>query len=366
MPRYDAFALKGWEQTGITRLVVARTRENGWLQVGAFLVDVFCLGVKDAFEVEVPAHDWPDKLERMLPAAERIAMHPACARRFVEEAAAYAEAIGFAPHRDYKKARRVFGSVCASDCPQTFTFGERGKPLYIAGPNDDTERIDRILRTLTARLGPDGFHYILPLDPDASDAGVNLDETLRKSLQLFFVALRREADRHVLGGLCAAACIDPADLQPEDLIPVLWGESPPTSWTGEDETRLSQLITEYWDGTEERLDQAGDAGRPGDVPHFVDELWQSEAEVGIVAGLWCRGFMRAVAAWPAAWAGVRERAELRPHLEIIAAIAGDPPGISRLAPPPANDLAEAIGVAVLAIRAGLPPLTGHVAPASAD
>jgi hypothetical protein len=164
--RYEAFAHRGFQEQGVTDVIVTRTDDAGWLQAGVFLVDLHCLGVKDAFVTEMPAIDWPHELDKMIPAEDRIALHPACARKLIEGAVAYAEGMGFAPHRDFKKARRAFGSVNARDCPETFTYGKDGKPLFIAGPNDDNERVDRIMRTLAAKLGPDGFHYILPVDPD--------------------------------------------------------------------------------------------------------------------------------------------------------------------------------------------------------
>ena len=164
--RYEAFAHRGFQDKGVTSVVVTRTDDTGWLQAGGFLLDLHCLGVKDAFFTEMPASDWPHEMNKMIAAAERVAIHPACARKLVEGVVAYAEALGFRPHRDFKKARRAFGSISAHDCPETFAYGRDGKPLYVAGPHDDDERVDRVMRTLTAKLGPDGFHYILPVDPD--------------------------------------------------------------------------------------------------------------------------------------------------------------------------------------------------------
>src|SRR5438105_135800 len=102
--RYEAFTHREFRARGMIDVVVARTDEIGWLQAGVFLIHHWCLRVKDAFFTETPAHDWPAKLERMIPAADRIALHPACARKLVEGAVAYASALGFEPHRDFKKS----------------------------------------------------------------------------------------------------------------------------------------------------------------------------------------------------------------------------------------------------------------------
>lgn len=173
MTRYEAHTLADFEETGITTVVIARTDDAGWTRAGVFLIDLKCLGVKDAFAQTRPATAWLEELERLVPAADRLALHPACARKLVEGAAAYAQQLGFLPAREYAAARRVFGPVRAEDCREEFTYGMNGKPLYVAGPNDDGARIARVLRTLAAKLGPDGFHYLVPVHPfdDATGDG---------------------------------------------------------------------------------------------------------------------------------------------------------------------------------------------------
>lgn len=176
MTRYEAHTHAKFQEIGITNVVIARTDGAGWTRFGVFLLDLKCLGVKDAFAGALPATDWPEELARLIPADERIALHPACARKLVEGAAAYAQKLGFLPAREYAAARRVFGSVRPEECIEEFTYGKEGKPFYIAGPHDDEARIARVLRTLTAKLGPDGFHYVVPADPFAADAEAPADD----------------------------------------------------------------------------------------------------------------------------------------------------------------------------------------------
>ncbi len=176
--RYEAHTHQNFHERGMTNVVVARTDDAGWVHAGGFLVDLWCLGVKNAFITECSASAWPATLDRIVAPAERLALHPACARKMVEGAVAYAEALGFSPHRDFNKARRVFGSIAARDCPENFACGKDGKPFFFAGPNDDRERIGRIMRVLTAKLGPKGFHYLSPigLSADTDDDVEDDDE----------------------------------------------------------------------------------------------------------------------------------------------------------------------------------------------
>ena len=87
---------------------------------------------------------------------------PAYARKLVNEAAAYAADLGLPPPPDFHAIERLFGEVDAAACTETFTFGQDGKPLYVPGPNDTPARIRQVLARLQARLGPDGYHCIVP------------------------------------------------------------------------------------------------------------------------------------------------------------------------------------------------------------
>ena len=142
-------------------------------------------------------------------------------------------------------------------------------------------------------------------------------------------------------------------MSPEDLIALLWDCSP-QGWTDDDQEILGGFVADLWNQTEDRLDAAEDAGRPEGVPHFVDESWSNDAEIEIVARLWCQGFLRGVAAWPTTSAEILRDPKLAPHLALLRAIVADPSTVGRDAVLPADKLARAIGAAVLAFRGGLP------------
>jgi len=103
---------------------------------------------------------------------ERIETHPVHlsekpaddARTFVEASIAYAKKWGFAPHKDYKKAARVFGGLKASGDLKGFTFGQDGKPYYIQSRYHSEDDARRIVAKLTRICGEGGFNFLLKLD----------------------------------------------------------------------------------------------------------------------------------------------------------------------------------------------------------
>lgn len=148
-------------ELGLGHVAVTRFRGSGEAEVGVFLVDVNCLGVKDAFYNRADQAEYDRALlEKILPAANRKALDPPSARKLVEGAVAYAANLGFAPHPDYKQAARVLGGISAAESTATFTFGRDGKPLYIQGRYDSFEKCLRILKQLRARCGEDNFDFM--------------------------------------------------------------------------------------------------------------------------------------------------------------------------------------------------------------
>jgi hypothetical protein len=158
-------------EAGIGHVIVSRRLSHGNLAVAGFLVDVYCVGVKNAFLRVFPADVYEERfhhssVEPMQPE------EPACARKLVEDAAAYARDLGFAPHPDYRFARMIWGSIDATACEAEYTFGSEGKPLYVSGPYDTIERSKEIVSTLLERCGPDGFHYVVAVE-DPSQLGID-------------------------------------------------------------------------------------------------------------------------------------------------------------------------------------------------
>ncbi len=150
-----------WEN-GMGQVVVARFKASGEAEVGVFLLDVFCLGVKNASYTRSSAFGYEDLLSRIFPETDpRTGLTPACARRLVEESVAYAGRFGIPPHEDYKVGCRVLGGIEASGCAETFTFGCEGKPQFIQGPNDSPQFVRNVLRCLDRVCGEGHYHYIV-------------------------------------------------------------------------------------------------------------------------------------------------------------------------------------------------------------
>lgn len=139
---------------GMGNVLVSRQLSSGKVAFAMFLLDMYCLGVKDAFCNIVPASEYEERLYRDMAAQYRLVhLSPEAARKLVEGAVDFAEKWGFPPHHDYLTAKAIFGDISAADAEEEFEYGKHGKPVFIAGPYDDAARCAAITRTLTARMG---------------------------------------------------------------------------------------------------------------------------------------------------------------------------------------------------------------------
>jgi hypothetical protein len=145
---------------GIAQVLVSRQLTSGQVALAVFLVDRYCLGVKNA-HCDFAARGWyfENVYEKLARSSPIVPLTPADARQLVEGAVQYARDLGFAPHPDYAKAKMIFGDIAPSD--RQFEFGKEGKPLFISGPHDSPGRCHSIMGILNVRCGSGGFDYLV-------------------------------------------------------------------------------------------------------------------------------------------------------------------------------------------------------------
>jgi hypothetical protein len=149
-PVADMYTSEGLFEIGMGTVWFSRRLDDGRYAISAFLVDTFCLGVKNAMYNISPPDKYHAEMERLLKHSSEkfVARDPAYVRKLVELAVAYASELGIEPHADYKIAKLIFGDVDASSCDATFNFGRDGNPCYVPGPGDTLSEQRRILKQL--------------------------------------------------------------------------------------------------------------------------------------------------------------------------------------------------------------------------
>jgi hypothetical protein len=156
---------------GLVSVLVARRHRWDKVSMCGYLVDVYCLGVKNVLGPEITDEFG---LRQFLPDYYSAYLHGwqdapiELAQHIVFGAVAYARSLGFEPHAAFAHAADHLG---AWEGPSAITFGKDGKPFYISGPNDNPRKV---VETLERRVGPPpSFDYVIGLE---APPGLILDD----------------------------------------------------------------------------------------------------------------------------------------------------------------------------------------------
>lgn len=151
-------------RNGQGSVLISRKINDGRIVASLFLVDTFCLGIKNAMFTMVDENIYEMKIKQGMLVAEGAAIldiDPPCVKKILVEAENYARSLGFSPHRDYHKVKGLLGSLEESDCSEDYTFGKNEKPFYVQGISETEDDAQKIIKHLEKVCGRGEFHYIL-------------------------------------------------------------------------------------------------------------------------------------------------------------------------------------------------------------
>lgn len=162
-PLYECLLGGDVEQNGMALLFVVRRQSEHLLIATGYIVDTWCLGLKDTTH-------WSNRtitsyLEEFRPRqVEEFNAKPCTleqVHQLVYGAIDYAHALDLRPHGDFRVTRHFIGESDAFPRDESLVFGVNGKPHYFAGPHDNCAKV---LRHLDKRLGPNGYTFTAPND----------------------------------------------------------------------------------------------------------------------------------------------------------------------------------------------------------
>ncbi len=161
-PLRDCLVNECWDDERSLAQVLVVRGSPGRVALAHFLVDLQCLGVKNCIaRPQMSEREYAD-FRRTIDSGEQthVPCEPDLAAAIVQAGLDYAGALGFPPHPAFRLGAPLLNGLDPTLHKDPIACGGGdGKPLYIAGPNDDAPRI---LAQLRQRLGEGGFHFIAP------------------------------------------------------------------------------------------------------------------------------------------------------------------------------------------------------------
>jgi len=160
-PVMECLVSAGWANgRSLATVIVARRQgSRGPVAMATFLMDLQCLGGKNAFACLVPLAQYRSTSATTMKAQGALAISLDLAAKIVHEGLAYARGLGFAPHPDVARTMPMLYGAHPENCAERVPLGgPDGKPLFIQGPNDDAERI---LDQLNRRVGSGDYDLVM-------------------------------------------------------------------------------------------------------------------------------------------------------------------------------------------------------------
>src|SRR5262249_47797409 len=116
-PVLHAWVTSDFYEKGMGWACLSRELPNRMVAFGMFLVDRYCLGVKNAMANVLGGFTYDSEINNHTRSRFTVLdKSPAAIRKLVEGAVAYAQRLGLPPHPDYHKAKLIFGDIDASQC----------------------------------------------------------------------------------------------------------------------------------------------------------------------------------------------------------------------------------------------------------
>ena len=172
LPLYQCLINDGWNDHGIAYIIVSREHINGNITVCSYLVDLFCLGVKDTFyRFNISKGEYDEMIKKYNENMPMSMVEYNLVHNIIFAALEFAEEIGFKPHKDFESITEYMLEEDDEKIPliDIACGGKNGKPYYIQGEMDSDAKARQILNHLDKEVGPNNYYYLLAPELDEID-----------------------------------------------------------------------------------------------------------------------------------------------------------------------------------------------------
>lgn len=148
LPIVKCSITKNWEEFGMAEIVVARRHAGGNYTIGVYLVDVFCLGVKDSiYKFNIDELDYEEMMEFVFDRHEDISYEEV--HNIIYGAISFAEDLGIEPDKSFNLTQYILEED-TDDIPLIeYEFGKEGEPFLIVDTRLEASKYIPLLEKAT-------------------------------------------------------------------------------------------------------------------------------------------------------------------------------------------------------------------------
>ncbi len=165
LPLVECWISADWqkESPGLVEIIVARQQADDNICFGVYLVDKLCLGLKNTFaRANFSPARYQQEVQAIFQDRKAQRCSPELAYQMIYEGIEYAAQFGFTPNKDFELTQYMLAPRDEVTGSYKLKFGQKGKPLFVAGPHDNPVEI---LKQLEKTAGPGNYHYVVMPPP---------------------------------------------------------------------------------------------------------------------------------------------------------------------------------------------------------
>ncbi len=158
----DCFINESYKENGLGHIIVTRLHKGGRKTIGCYMVDTYCLGVKDAFcRVRMEDYEYDDFINTLEKEYHLMKISYNEAHNLIYGAIEFADEAGIDPCIDFSLAKYILEEDTEAIPLIEYEYGKDGKHLLVVSSRKEA---DRYLPALRANLGSD-FNYTIEDNP---------------------------------------------------------------------------------------------------------------------------------------------------------------------------------------------------------
>jgi hypothetical protein len=158
LPFHECYISEGWGEKGLATVFVSKKMPSGKLLFGVYLVDIFCLGVKNSFyNFNLSEPEYEEVFDKITQNEDFEACDLEMAHNLIYGAIDFAEELGFQPHSDFNITQYILDEDLITDGIDEIEFGKDGKPFFINGPSDN---VQKVIATLNKTVGEGNYEFL--------------------------------------------------------------------------------------------------------------------------------------------------------------------------------------------------------------
>lgn len=200
LPIFECVVNSGWKEDGIAHITVARKHNTGNYTVGMYLIDLKCLGVKDAqYFFNISPFEYRDLIDETKKNIDIEKVDYTLVHNIIYAGIEFAEDYGFRPHKDFTVAEYILEEDSEDIELIEIECGKDNKPFFLRGPLDSDQRAKQIIAQLEKTAGSGNYTFVdaedVPWDDDFTNDDIETesfdDMTTQEKLGLIMDFIKR-------------------------------------------------------------------------------------------------------------------------------------------------------------------------------